>query len=241
VRQENQHSALKSKTSFSHAFKSFPAYFFFLLLRCIGLLQKLLNLLRGFFKREKKLSLGFYGPVNAGKSTLANRFCRDFVGCELSAVSEVPHETRSVQQKQGVVMRVNGKSLVVDVVDLPGVASKIDYREFQAWGLEKEAAQQRAKEAAKGVVEAIKWLDEVDAALVVMDSTRDPVTQVNLALLSNIEARGIPVIIVANKVDDDKARVDKICEAFPNHTVLGVSALTGENMPKLYEAIAEKF
>lgn len=204
------------------------------------MISRLFNWLRSIFGRKKKVALGFYGAVNVGKSTLANRICNEFAGCDISPVSEVPHETRTAQKKEEVLVRVNGKTLVMDLVDMPGIATKVDYREFEAYGIEKEVAQQRAKEATKGVVEAIKWLDNVDAALVVMDSTRDPATQVNLTLISNLEARGIPIIIVANKVDADKARVDRICEAFPNYTVLGVSALTGENMPKLYEAIAAK-
>ena len=78
---------------------------------------------------------------------------------------------------------------------------KVDYREFIEYGLKPAEAQQRAKEATKGVIEAIKWLEKVDAALVVMDSCEDPYTQVNLTILGNLEARNIPMIIVANKID----------------------------------------
>ena len=73
-----------------------------------------------------------------------------------------------------------------------------------------------------------------------MDATKDPYTQVNITILANLEARKIPVIIVANKMDLKKARADKIKEAFPQHSVIAASALTGENMQKLYEEIAKK-
>lgn len=201
--------------------------------------------LSGFFKWltrlfvKKNLALGFYGGVNVGKSTLANRFCTDWGAEGVSVVSDIPHETRAVK-KEEITARVNGKNFHFDLLDMPGLATKVDYREFVEHGLKAEEAQKRAMEATKGVVEAIKNLENVDAALVVMDSTKDPLTQVNLSLLGNLEARGIPFIIVANKVDSDRARVDRICEAFPNHTVLGVSAVTGENLPKLYETIAMK-
>lgn len=202
------------------------------------MLKRFFSWFNSLFGR-KKLALGFYGSVNVGKSTLANRFFSDWNGGQQSIVSDIPHETRVIQREK-ITARVKGKKLLLDVLDMPGLATKIDYREFEKHGINKEEAQQRAKEATKGVVEAIKALDEVDAALVVMDSTKDPLTQVNLSLMGNLEARGIPIIIVANKLDSDKARVDRIAEAFPNHVVLGVSALTGENIPKLYETIANK-
>lgn len=200
--------------------------------------RKLLNFFLGFFSKRKSFSLGIYGPVNAGKSSIANRICTDWTGQPMGAVSEIPHETREVQKKERVAINAGGKVLTFNILDMPGIATKVDYREFLEHGLSKTESQQRAKEATKGIVEAIKWLEHVDAALVVMDSTKDPYTQVNLTIIGNLEARKIPIIIVANKVDLKKARVDKIKEAFPQHAVVGVSALTGEHMPKLYETIA---
>lgn len=158
----------------------------------------------------------------------------------MGSVSEIPHETREVQKKERVAINAGGKVLTMNILDMPGIATKVDYREFLEHGLSKTDAQQRAKEATKGIVEAIKWLEHVDAALVVMDSTKDPYTQVNLTIIGNLEARKIPIIIVANKMDLKKSRADKIKEAFPQHSVVSVSALTGENMPKMYEEIAKK-
>jgi hypothetical protein len=57
--------------------------------------------------------------------------------------------------------------------------------------------------------------------------------------LGNLEARKIPVIIVANKIDKRKARPDAIREAFPQYPVVEVSGLKGTNMDKLYEHIAK--
>ena len=202
--------------------------------------HKILAWIRNIFGHRKTFSLGFYGNVNVGKSTLANRISKDWTGEEFTKVSEVPHETRTVIKKEKVVVKVNGKELDMNLLDMPGIATKVDYREFVQYGMSQAEAQQRAKEATKGIVEAIKWLEHVDAALVVMDATHDPYTQVNLTILGNLEARNIPVIIVANKIDLKKARVDKIKEAFPQHKVVGVSAKTGDNLNKLYEAISAK-
>jgi hypothetical protein len=122
---------------------------------------------------------------------------------------------------------------------MPGIATQVDFRNFQKYGLSEEEARERAKEATKGVIEAIKWLDNVDAVLIVMDSCEDPYTQVNVTIIGNLEARGIPAIIVANKIDLENSRASAIENAFPQHVVVPVSASTGENIDKLYEAIQE--
>ncbi|MBI5224971.1 50S ribosome-binding GTPase [Candidatus Micrarchaeota archaeon] len=172
-------------------------------------------------------------------TSLANRISMDWLGEPVGKVSEIPHETREVQKKEHVIVKSKGKELEMNLLDMPGIATKVDYREFSAYGLKKEEAQTRAKEATKGIIEAIKWLENVDAALVVMDSSEDPFTQVNITILGNLEARKIPVIIVANKMDSKKAKPEKVREAFPQHHVVSVSALTGENMNLLYEMIAK--
>jgi len=74
-----------------------------------------------------------------------------------------------------------------------------------------------------------------------MDATEDPFTQVNITLVGNIEARKLPLIIVGNKIDLPNASPARIKAAFPQHTVIPVSALKGLNMDTLYRCIAEKF
>ena len=89
------------------------------------------------------------------------------------------------------------------------------------------------------MIEAIKWLENVDTALVIMDSTKDPYTQVNITIIGNLEARNIPLVIVANKIDLKKADVQRIKEAFPQHPVVAISSKTGENIEELYKTIAK--
>ncbi|MCD6403254.1 MAG: GTP-binding protein [Candidatus Aenigmarchaeota archaeon] len=199
--------------------------------------RKILDWIRNLFAKRKEIRLGIYGAVNVGKSTLANRIAKDWTGEEVSTVSEIPHETRFVQKKEKIEMKWNGKKLVINLLDMPGIATKVDYRDFMIYGLSRKEAKQRAKEATDGIIEAIKWLDNVDTVLAVMDATQDPLTQVNITLLGNLEARNIPVIIVANKIDLPTADPDAIKDAFPQYPVVPVSALTGKNIDKLYEAI----
>lgn len=195
--------------------------------------------IKKIFKRKKQVKLGFYGAVNAGKTTLANKISMDWLGQEVGTVSEIPHETREVQKIEDVEVKTNNGSLHMNLIDMPGIATQVDYKSFESYGLDMEEARQRAKEATKGVIEAIKWLDNVDAVLLVMDSSEDPYTQVNITIIGNLEARDIPLIVVANKIDIENASPESIENAFPQHVVVPISAETGENVDELYQAIQE--
>ncbi len=204
-------------------------------------IKKKFRFLFRLFSRKDRLKIGIYGPPNAGKTTLANRILRDWTGDVMGSVSEVPHETRRARLREGVKIEVDGKSVTLDIVDTPGLATKIDFHEFLKFGLSEEEAKRRAKEATEGVIEAIKWLDDLDGVLMVLDATEDPYTQVNVTIVGNIEARGLPLLIVANKIDLPNASAAKIKAAFPQHPVVPVSALKGINISNLYKEIAERF
>ncbi|MBS3084032.1 50S ribosome-binding GTPase [Candidatus Pacearchaeota archaeon] len=191
----------------------------------------------GLFKRKNNLKIGFYGPPNAGKTSLANLLCKDWTGEELGTVSEVPHETREVQFKEKVEIEHNGKKMLLKIVDTPGIATKIDYEDFIEYGIAKQEAKKRAKEATQGIIEAIKWLDDMDAVIIVLDATENPYSQVNLTIIGNLLARKIPVLIVANKMDLRKANVKKIEAAFPEYSVVGISAKKATNMDNFYDEI----
>lgn len=191
----------------------------------------------GLFKTRKNISLGFYGPPNAGKTSLANKICKDWTGEELGSVSRVPHETRKVQFREKVEIKYKEHSLTFKLIDTPGIATKIDYEEFMKFKLKKKQAQERAKEATHGIIEAIKWLDDVDAVVVVIDSTENPYSQVNITIIGNLVARKIPVLIVANKIDMKKSDIKKVEAAFPEYDVVGISAKYGTNMEEFYESV----
>jgi len=228
--------------------------------------KSILTLLRRALSfRKGTTKIGIYGPPNAGKTTLTNRIIHTFVdeNEDVGTATEVPHETRRAVRRAGVTIDLKAKSLEdqnsdlnsesevkpkrgkaklkLDVVDTPGLATKIDFHEFMAYGLEEDEAKRRAKEATEGVIEAIKWLDDIDGIVLLMDSTEDPYTQTNIVIIGNMEARGIPIIIAANKVDLVDASPQRIANAFPQHSVIPISALKGENMVDLYEEMARRF
>jgi len=190
-----------------------------------------------FFKRRREISLGFYGPPNAGKTSLSNKICRDWTGEDLGKVSKIPHETRNVQFREEVEIKYKEKTLRFKLIDTPGIATKIDYEDFMKMKMDKKQAQRRAKEATQGVVEAIKWLDDMDAVVVVLDATENPYSQVNITIVGNLVARKIPVLIVANKIDLRKADIKRVGAAFPEYEVIGISAKYGKNLEEFYESL----
>ncbi len=273
------------------------------------IIQKLKGLFNGLFSKKSKIKLGIYGEPNTGKTTLANKISEDWLGKPVGVVSEMPHTTRSIQKVEHVEINAGSKTLVMNLLDMPGLATQIDFKDFKKFEkvedsepnfdfkdftipklkkiakdkdikiksndrkadiikkIKKEVSKEDlpevaeklnispkkskkkkynskeakdiAEEATKGVIEAIRWLDNVDSVIVMMDSTKDPLTQVNIMLLGNLETKGIPVIIAANKTDLDESKPGAIKSAFPQHPVVPISAQEGENLEELYNKIAE--
>jgi len=198
------------------------------------------SLFSQIFKNKKKIKLGFYGPPNSGKTTLTNRICKDWTGEELGTVSKIPHETRNVNIKENVVIKNKKNELEFTIADTPGIATKIDYEDFLKF-MNKNDAKQRAKEATKGVIESIKWLDDMDGVVVVLDSTLNPYSQVNITIIGNLAARDIPVLITANKIDLRKSNIKKVQAAFPQYEVIGISAEKGTNIDEFYNSLFKVF
>lgn len=204
----------------------------------MGLFSNFLKkFLKNLFKKKGEIKLGIYGPPNGGKTTLANKITMDWLGEEMGSVSPIAHETREIQIKEQITVKSKNKELTFNLVDTPGIATKIDFEEFIKAGLEEKEAKTRAKEATKGVIDSIKWLDDMDAVVVVLDGTKDPYSQVNITIIGNLEARKIPVLIVANKVDLKKADIKKVQAAFPQYDVIGISAKYGTNIDGFYESL----
>ncbi|MGM5481950.1 MAG: Era-like GTP-binding protein [Nanobdellota archaeon] len=195
------------------------------------------NFVKRLFIKKKDYKLGLYGPPNGGKTTLANRICIDWLGENMGKVSNVSHETREIQIKEQISMKSKGKEITFNLVDTPGIATKVDYEDFLKQGMKEPDAKKRAKEATKGIVDSIKWLDDMDIVIIVLDATKDPYSQVNITIVGNLQARDIPVLLVANKIDLKKANKKRIEAAFPQYKVVGVSAKYGRHVENFYKAI----
>ena len=190
-------------------------------------------------KKKKNVRLAFYGEVNAGKTTLANKIANDLGYDDLGTVSEIPHETRKIVKLENAMLHKEGCEINFTLMDMPGIATTVDYRNFVKFGLTEEEAIQRAKEATKGILEAIKMIDQVDVALVILDSTKVPFEQVNLTIIGNLQLQNVPMIIVANKIDLPDSRPELIRQTFNGQNIVTVSAKTGDNIDSLYQAILD--
>ena len=194
----------------------------------------------GFRSKKKDISLGIYGICNAGKSTLANHIGRVFANKEeISTVSPIPHETREVQVEHVNFSHKNEK-INLTLLDMPGISTRVDWKDFkEKYGLSEEEALSRAKEATRGVIEAIKQINNVDVAVVMMDATMAPFDQVNFTILGNIEHQKKPIIVVANKIDLPEATPEVVRDTFSNYTVVEMSALTGAGFQEFCKALVE--
>ena len=163
----------------------------------------------------------------------------DWLGEEMGTVSSVAHETREIQIKEQINIKSGNKEISFNLVDTPGIATKIDYEDFLKSGLSEEESKSRAKEATKGVIDAIKWLEQIEAVVIVLDSTKDPYDQVNITIIGNLQARNIPILIAANKIDLKKSDVERIKAAFPQYEVIGISAKKGDNIDDFYKSLAK--
>ena len=102
----------------------------------INLIKAFINkVLRSLFKKRKNIKLGLYGPPNGGKTTLANRVCKDWLGEDMGTVSNIAHETREIQIKEQINIKSKGKELTFNLVDTPGIATRIDYEDFIKAGM----------------------------------------------------------------------------------------------------------
>lgn len=205
--------------------------------------RRFIGWVKKIFGRKKKFRLAVYGLPNAGKTSLANRISLEWTGKELGSVSEIPHETRYVKRIHEVKILSQGKEIILDLFDVPGISYSKDlygkhYQEFLK-RMPGEEAKQRVREAIGGVKTAVKLMDEIDCALLLLDSTENPFNPVNSIILGSLASKKVPALIVANKTDLPDADPLLIKKIYSDYPVVEVSALKDENIDPLYRAIAE--
>jgi len=156
------------------------------------------------------------GRPNVGKSTLLNRL----LGQKLAIVSPKPQTTRS--RILGVVTRPGCQ---IALLDTPGLHSA------------------RGGLNARMVQQALQALAQADAALFLIEAGSPGIDSATRKALDQVKAAKKPTLLVINKVDtlpraqllpliDRWRREHEWTEVYP------LSALTGENVEGLLEAVA---
>ena len=77
----------------------------------------------------------------------------------------------------------------------------------------------------------------MEAVVIVLDSTENPYSQVNITIIGNLVARKIPVLIVANKIDLKDSNIKMVEAAFPEYDIVGISAMDGTNIDGFYDSL----
>lgn len=159
------------------------------------------------------MHIAIFGRTNDGKSTLMNRL----VGHDVAIVSDKPGTTTDPVQK---ALEVNGLGAAV-LVDTPGLDDTTEL-----------GGERMARTA--------KVLDKTDIAIVLFSSAEGAS---QLRIIEECRIREIPTIVVLNKVDattDLEATVNSL-SALTKQRVIAISALTGEGIETLRQAIVNSY
>ena len=159
-----------------------------------------------------RVSIGFFGLRNAGKSSLVNAV----TGQALSVVSNVAGTTTDPVKKAMELLPLGP----VVIIDTPGLDDE---------GMLGELRVQKAREV----------LATVHIAVLVVDATRG-MTELDNTLVRLFEERKLPYIIALNKCDllPDEEALSPALRELPHGGSLRVSASTGAGIHELKEAIA---
>jgi tRNA modification GTPase len=155
------------------------------------------------------IRVAIVGRPNVGKSSLLNRLLRT----SRAIVTDIPGTTRDTLEET-----LNLQGVPVILVDTAGITQKTE-DPIERLGIERSRAA----------------LAHADLALLVVD-TSQPLNEADRAIAALIESR--PSIVVANKIDLLESRHPTPCSWLDAPTI-PVSALTGEGLAALEEAIVE--
>ena len=164
------------------------------------------------------------GRPNAGKSTLLNQL----LGSKLAITSAKPQTTRN---------RIAGirtdDSMQAILVDTPGI--------HRAWTELNKAMVRRALEVV-AEVDVVCWIADVTHHARRVEDEEPVLDAEDLEIAGMLAEHGIPVILVANKMDVvPKPLVLPVIQAFSDAvelaTAVPLSALTGDGVPELLDEI----
>ncbi len=165
----------------------------------------------------EQLKSGFVavaGRPNVGKSTLVNALC----GGKVAIVSDKPQTTR-----RRIFGIANGEGYQLVLVDMPGFQRPLD------------PLTERMQHTVSNS------LEDVDAVMFVL-SSQERIGAGDRFIAQTVFALGVPVLIVLNKVDQQKpghiaAQMKTAAELGDFHALHPVSAKTGDGIPDLRDEL----
>lgn len=167
--------------------------------------------------RDNKPQVAFFGRSNVGKSSLINSLTRQK---GMSRSSNTPGRTQSINL------------FLVDAalyfIDLPG------------YGYTK-ASREKSERFQKLIIDYLDAEPPLRLAIVILDARHEP-TEQDIAMVSSIVERDLPVAVVANKIDklsasETKNKLKKLQAQFPNIPVTRHSAETSEGRGEILDLI----
>ena len=156
------------------------------------------------------------GRTNVGKSTLLNRL----MGRKMAIMSDKPQTTRN--KILCVLTREDSQIIFLDTPGIHKPKHKLGERLVQV---------------------ALKTLNEVDLILFLVEANQPPGPG-DRFVVERLAGLKTPVILVMNKIDlvskeDLLPKLEQYSNLYSFKEVVPVSALTGENLPRLLEVITE--
>lgn len=182
-------------------------------------------------ENKQTIKVAIIGKPNVGKSSLIN----SILGEDRVIVSAQPHTTREPQN-----IEFDLENFRITLIDTAGISKK-----GQRGAKSKKERNDLAKQSIRT---SLSTLRKADVALLLLDINEDLTIQES-KLVEAIVAEKVSLIIVANKWDAVKERnsklyTDKIYSNLPFATwapVVFISALTGEKINKLMDAIINTY
>jgi GTP-binding protein Era len=158
------------------------------------------------------------GRPNVGKSTLLN----EILGTKVSIVSKRPQTTRN--RVLGIYNRDDVQALFLDT---PGI--------HEARGVLNR----------RMVDEAVGALKDVDLVIFMIDPRREQDPDADRLVLDRLEARGLPVLLVPNKIDTiPKEKLLPLiatwAKAHPFAAIVPISALKGDGVGQLLREVVSR-